>query len=402
MHDRKRLCISGDAPIIQGGGSSVTLMSYAGASDYAILNVDPYTITAKVIDAYGSGDTLIFTGSELELTKDRFYCLADSVELVGRNGMTIQTVGGYIDIPDGQLRTTKRVIANGGIQLANGGQITGRTTTNQEIVLVQMSGENHTFFGFGSYKNQIGKTYLDGHDVNIRSNGAINMFGGIELYRSAPYIDFHFESSTADYTSRIIESANGDLRLIGSTAIILQLENVTTKAAVERVGLYASSNSAYSGFFRPLTDAKCTLGIAANRWYAVYANNATIQTSDRREKENIIPLGTSPVMMLSLDEETPHYDIHSELFDRLQPVQYNFIDGNGRICFGLIAQDVLAAMDELGIGEDELDLVHHEFWPDEETGEEKETFGLAYANLIAMLIHEVQKLKAEVHSLKVS
>ena len=36
---------------------------------------------------------------------------------------------------------------------------------------------------------------------------------------------------------------------------------------------------------------------------------------------------------------------------------------------------------------------------DEVTGEEKEMYGLSYNNLIPMLIHEVQKLKAEVKRL---
>ena len=110
-----------------------------------------------------------------------------------------------------------------------------------------------------------------------------------------------------------------------------------------------------------------------------------------------LPLGGSSVMALSLDETTP-LDIHSELFDRLQPVQYNFINGDGRICYGLIAQDVLSSMESLGIGENELDLVHHEFHKD--TGEEKETFGIAYNNLIAMLIHEMQKSKMQIATLQ--
>ena len=73
-------------------------------------------------------------------------------------------------------------------------------------------------------------------------------------------------------------------------------------------------------------------------------------------------------------------------------------------------------MAELGIAENELDLVHHDIETvtesrveiDSETGEEKliktekevESFGLAYENIIAMLINEVQNLKAEVFKQK--
>jgi hypothetical protein len=52
-------------------------------------------------------------------------------------------------------------------------------------------------------------------------------------------------------------------------------------------------------------------------------------------------------------------------------------------------------MNDLGIEEDELDLVHHDTWIDEETGEKKDSYGIAYENLIALLISEVQKLKRQ-------
>lgn len=169
--------------------------------------------------------------------------------------------------------------------------------------------------------------------------------------------------------------------------------------ADERLVLESSDTNEYGAQFRPYNDNNCTLGTASKRFAVIYAGNSAIQTSDAREKENIVPLGASPVMALSLDDTLP-VDIHSELFDRLQPVQYNFIDGNGRICYGLIAQDVLSAMSDLGIGENELDLVHHEFHTDKETGETKETFGIAYNNLIAMLIHEMQKSKAQIATLQ--
>ena len=36
---------------------------------------------------------------------------------------------------------------------------------------------------------------------------------GLELYFTTPFIDFHFSNSTADYTSRIIESSSGVLNI---------------------------------------------------------------------------------------------------------------------------------------------------------------------------------------------
>lgn len=162
-----------------------------------------------------------------------------------------------------------------------------------------------------------------------------------------------------------------------------------------RIELVNCNDDNYNASFQPVNfnEKNVVLGTSSNRWYAIYAQNATIQTSDIREKENIIPLNTSSIATLSVNEEIEQSNITSELFDMLQPVQYNFINGDGRICYGLIAQHVAEAMKELGLEENDLDLVHHDYWVDAETGETQDSYGIAYANLIAMLIHEVQKLK---------
>ena len=50
-------------------------------------------------------------------------------------------------------------------------------------------------------------------------NGSSTEYGkySIELYYTSPFIDFHFNNSTADYTSRIIENASGQLSVNGVT-----------------------------------------------------------------------------------------------------------------------------------------------------------------------------------------
>ena len=297
--------------------------------------------------------------------------------------------------------------------------------------------------------------YCDGVTSNIQTqlNGKMSTSPAyIEFAGSSSgtihggYIDFHHNKSTADYTSRIIESTSGILTVTGGLKVGTTL-NVTdatilgsslsvaggmtvdgmftmkngipirwmnsSAEAVNILSLGTSDNlvigagapgntnifngsgsfvswrvatdtATYKAHLIPGTTDKCTLGTASNRWHSVYASNTSIQTSDVREKENIYALN----------------DIHSELFDKLRPVQFNYINDPGHISYGLIAQEVASAMDELGIGENELDLIHHDFWIDEETNESKESYGLAYNNLIAMLIHEVQKLKQEVAALK--
>ena len=46
--------------------------------------------------------------------------------------------------------------------------------------------------------------------------GSSPFFSNIELSSATPYIDFHFNNSTSDYTTRIIENSSGELTLVGS------------------------------------------------------------------------------------------------------------------------------------------------------------------------------------------
>lgn len=55
--------------------------------------------------------------------------------------------------------------------------------------------------------------------------------GGIEIYHATPFIDFHFGKTTKDYTSRIIESAEGVLTVSGSLIINKQLKRSGTSSS---------------------------------------------------------------------------------------------------------------------------------------------------------------------------
>lgn len=56
-------------------------------------------------------------------------------------------------------------------------------------------------------------------NYKIYNNNTTYNAGWIELSGGTPFIDFHFNNSTADYTSRIIENASGRLYIPGKLAI---------------------------------------------------------------------------------------------------------------------------------------------------------------------------------------
>lgn len=174
-------------------------------------------------------------------------------------------------------------------------------------------------------------------------------------------------------------------------SVILESKKNGYQAEVEFYGC-GWSGGAYTGAFAPTKEysEKIMLGDSGRVWERLIVKNSPQVTSDRRSKTNIFPLGKSQI------NET---DIHSELFDRLKPVQYRMIDGDGRICYGFVAQDVVEAMRELGIREDELDLVHH----DRKNTEDSyiDTYSMVYTNLIAIITHELQLEKQRRSNLEI-
>lgn len=182
--------------------------------------------------------------------------------------------------------------------------------------------------------------------------------------------------------------ANFDM---GNGSIILESKKKGYQAEVEFYGC-GWSGGVYTGAFAPTKaySEKIMLGDSGRVWERLIVKNSPQVTSDRRAKTNVFPLGESKINKT---------DIHSELFDRLKPVQYRMIDGDGRICYGFVAQDVVEAMRELGIREDELDLVHH----DRKNTEDGyiDTYSMVYTNLIAVITHELQLEKQRRSNLEV-
>lgn len=85
---------------------------------------------------------------------------------------------------------------------------------------------------------------------------------------------------------------------------------------------------------RNTTSGAVTLGNGTYKWGAVYSTTGSIQTSDRNVKDNIQPIS----------------DSYKQLFMKLMPVSFTFIDGtSGRTHIGFISQDVEEAMIELGM-----------------------------------------------------
>ena len=113
----------------------------------------------------------------------------------------------------------------------------------------------------------------------------------------------------------------------------------------------------------PGMDNAINLGSASSRYKNIYATNATIQTSDIRDKNHIEDI-----------------DLGLSFINKLNPVKFKWNDaGDTNQHYGLIAQDVKKIIPD-GIVVDD------------------EKMGIRYAELIAPIIKAIQELYVKIES----
>ncbi|WP_286331748.1 phage tail spike protein, partial [Duncaniella freteri] len=92
-----------------------------------------------------------------------------------------------------------------------------------------------------------------------------------------------------------------------------------------------------NGAVAPDNDEGHPCGLSDSKWSTVYAKNGSINTSDRNKKHDIRDISA----------------LYEKLFFMLKPVSYMFNNGD-RVHLGIIAQDLKAAMAELGLTDMEV------------------------------------------------
>lgn len=223
-------------------------------------------------------------------------------------------------------------------------------------------------------------------------------------------ICFEAHNNTTTYTTGIykttkilINPATGDLKLGGSGGLSLPhgggVSNLT-----QILRLSASNESDYyvdlavkenAWCFASAVTKKLRLGSPNYLWTTVYAQTGSINTSDRNEKKDIVPL-----------DETA-----KDFIMALNPVSYKFKDGeSGRTHYGMIAQDVEEEMEELGMTPMDFagfckDQKTVPFQDEEGTlksmpVEGEYTYGLRYEEFIPLCIKTIQMQQQEIDELK--
>lgn len=231
-----------------------------------------------------------------------------------------------------------------------------------------------------SFSGMVTFNDLNGNHGTVIDGGAIDTttLRLDSLYGNNIYINDYSGMQAGVITTTGSSSYAGRKILIGSGAI-----EVTASPGdlyLSGGGYYGTSiqltsgHAAISGDCIPNASGRYSCGSSGFKWSDVYADNDTIQTSDRAEKKEI-------------DYDMERY---SGLFDRLRPCSFLRVNGtSGRRHHGFIAQEVREAMEAEGMSG--MDFAGYVEW---KNGESRGC-GLRYGEIIAMLVYEVQQLKRE-------
>lgn len=79
--------------------------------------------------------------------------------------------------------------------LSNGKTIFGVSTDQKYLSMMQLNANNHIVFGYGGYNNSIGRTYLDGNEVVIRSKNHIETNSDIYLPNAKAIYNYFTDGS---------------------------------------------------------------------------------------------------------------------------------------------------------------------------------------------------------------
>jgi len=245
------------------------------------------------------------------------------------------------------------------------------TFVGREAAFANVDGINNTCVG-----NKAGNNNISGSD-----NVMIGNFAGSQNTAGLnTFVGSSAGGGSITGIQNVFMGANTGANTFSSSGIVLIGYNADASSAIGNavaIGLNAvvSANNTMvvgdniSGLnLIPGTNGVNDLGGASNQWKDVYATNNVIITSDKRMKNNIASLQYGLGEVLSL-----------------KPVVYTWKnDNSGEIKLGLIAQEVNDIIPEVvNVGDDENAIL-----------------GIAYSELIPVLIKAIQEQQEEIDELR--
>ena len=247
---------------------------------------------------------------------------------------------------------------------------------------------------------------ISGRDIHLTSSAnqiqlnASNQ-GSIELYGQTPFIDFHYNYSGDDYTSRIIANGSNLLSITGNLWVDVDIHAGSWLYASEvhtsgAVVIASDSESFYWAHGYQIARGTSWGGVCVGddsqqlRLYgsSIWAAHG-ISTSDENLKENFTTL-----------------DQYEDFYMNLNPIGFNYIgDYDGKKThFGFGAHKTEDILESEGYDSDKFAVVTHRplvqediekrFGKDIDVDIETE-YGVSYTEFIALNTHMIQKTRRE-------
>ena len=196
---------------------------------------------------------------------------------------------------------------------------------------------------------------------------------GVEFANNNNPVYASLEASYSDNGHNIVYIKNGQAVDGGSTMGL----------AISKASVYILGES---------NNGLINLGDASRKWKQLYAANGTISTSDKTKKTDITDMS----------------DTQEQLFNKLKPVTYKFINGTSdRTHYGFISQDIEDSLNELNLtGRDfagfckDLRIDDNGKAMLDENNNKIYDYSLRYSEFIALNTYMIQKLQAENKELK--
>jgi hypothetical protein len=389
------------APLTGNGsaGSPVTI-GQNGAVNGQVLkwNGSSWTPASDNGTQYTAGSGISINGTAISATDNSATNELQSLSIIG-NELTISSGNSVI------LPTDPGYFAGPGINI-NGNFISNTgdddNSSFNELQYLSLNGTTLSLSDGGGSVNL--PTYTAGDGISINGNNIITNTGdddnssfneiqSLSLSGSTLYLSNG--GGSADLTgisSKWIEDNGNIYRTSGNVGIgtapteklhvagNIRLGSTLYLGSVESISDGGAYEVLCNGSFASTVDGSDNCGASGRRWYSVYAVNGTINTSDARDKSNILGLkyGLEQIM-------------------KLRPVSFTWKDHKIQDTkLGLLAQEVQEIIPEV--------VVDHETKRDEKTGEliqvPANRLGMYYSDLIPVLIKGMQEQQAEIEKMR--
>lgn len=397
------------------------------------------TITASMINSLnglnvGSGNLVIDGSGNVTIKGTLNGATGTFAGTLSADTMTIQPASGangVINMYAGSSNWVSIVSATGGITAITLGKNYNNSTHAISNLDQMYINANTTYFSgvldMGSKNIQMasGLSFSGANTINFDIYGNIHALGIVGYWNirnndDTVMTEFNFDptlpikfhkglvldggtnalqlTATANTTSAFASWYDGSTRLgyIGKSTATVQNISLTAEVAdlvlqagPGRVWIRTTSGTGYiqmGTHVQPDTDNNWYLGLAANRWKAVYSATATIQTSDERAKQQIEPIP----------------DTWLDAWSEVEFVKYKFNESvalkgdNARWHIGLIAQRIEEIFKNHGIDAFTIGLLCYDEWVDE-NGQQQDRYGVRFDECqfmeMALTRRELTKLK---------